>query len=137
MIHYMPHVSRRKLEKKAEYKLLGSLEVVLGRFSKTESREFLFSLLSPTERIMLAKRLGIIVLLSENVPHSSIASALNVTRETVARVELNREVRGKGYDLALEKLAHEKTTKEFKDYLLKLAGYSIRAAGGYVKPDIL
>lgn len=133
----MPHVSRRKLDKNSEVKLLEALESVLGRLSKIESREFLFSLLSPTERLMLAKRLGIIVLLSEKVPHSSIASALNVTRETVSRVELNRELRGEGYDLALEKLTQEKMNKEFRNFLLKLAGYSIRAAGGYVKPEIL
>ncbi|MBI2420796.1 MAG: hypothetical protein HYV38_01800 [Candidatus Levybacteria bacterium] len=133
----MPHVSRRKLDKNSEVKLLEALESVLGRLSKIESREFLFSLLSPTERLMLAKRLGIIVLLSEKVPHSSIASALNVTRETVSRVKLNRELRGEGYDLALEKLAQEKMNKEFRNFLLKLAGYSIRAAGGYVKPEIL
>lgn len=133
----MPHVSRRKLDKNSEVKLLEALESVLGRLSKIESREFLFSLLSPTERLMLAKRLGIIVLLSEKVPHSSIASALNVTRETVSRVKLNRELRGEGYDLALEKLTQEKMNKEFRNFLLKLAGYSIRAAGGYVKPEIL
>ncbi len=133
----MPHVSKVKLDKKLENELLKMLEVVLGRLSKNEMNSFLVSLLSSTERLMLAKRLAVIILLKQGLSENSISLKLGVTRETVARLHLVAELRGQGYDLALEKLKDEKVMKEFKNFLIKLAQYSVRAAGGRVKPTIL
>lgn len=108
------------------------------RINKHEEMEnFLLSLLSDTERTMLAKRLAIIILLKENIPDTTISNILNVTRETVARQKYHFELRGQGYEIALQKLAEEKLLQDFKKLLISLAKYSIRAAGGYVKPSIL
>lgn len=133
----MPHVSKRRLDKKTEDKLLDSLQTVLGNLSKEDGKEFMFSLLSETERLMLAKRLGIIVLLKEKVPESQIAIALHVTRETVARMHNYLALKEKGYNIALKKLAREKASEEFKAFLLELVKYAARAAGGRVKPGII
>jgi len=134
----MPHISKRRLGKKAEKELIRNFELVLAKISKeTEMQDFLGSLLTPTERIMLAKRLAIVVLLKEDVPQTSISNALNVTQATVSRMQLFLEARGEGYNIAFKKLANEEAVVEFKKYLLKIATYSIRAAGGYVKPQIM
>jgi len=134
----MPHVSKYKLDKTAESRLFKTLELVLTRITKEEDlNDFLLALLTPTEQIMLAKRLGIIVLLKEGLPESRIASALHVTRITVSRMQLFLEARGKGYELAIEILKKEQVMDDLKILLLKLAGYAARAAGGRVKPSIL
>lgn len=134
----MPHVSRVRLDKKAERNLTKNLSLILAKIKKEdEMNSFLISLLTPTERLMLAKRIAIIVLLKEGVPESHIASALHVTRVTVSRLQFFWEARGEGYGIALKVLENEKLMKEFKDVLLKLVAYSIRAAGGYVKPTII
>ncbi|MBI2420491.1 MAG: hypothetical protein HYV38_00190, partial [Candidatus Levybacteria bacterium] len=104
---------------------------------ESEMESFLNSLLTKTERIMLAKRVAIAILLRESIPQTSISSSLNVTQATVSRMQLFLEARGEGYDIAFKKLANEKTFKEFKKLLIRIAGYSVRAASGYVKPEIL
>ncbi len=134
----MPHVSRNKLTKTVENQLTTTLELVLARISKEEEmKDFLLSLLTPTERVMLAKRLAIIILLKEGLPESHIAEALHVTRITVSRMQLFLEARGKGYEIALQVLQDEKVMQDIKTLLLKLAGYAVRAAGGRVKPSII
>ncbi len=138
MMHYMPHVSRRKLKEKVESELVNSLQTVVTKIrDKQEMNAFLKSLLSDTEKIMFAKRLAIVVLLDEKIPESTISSILNVTRETVARQRYRLELQNEGYQIALKKLSEEKMIQSLKKLLISLARYSIRAAGGYVKPGIL
>ena len=135
----MPHVSKRKLNKIDEKELIQSLNLVMAKISgSSEMETFLESLLTKTEQIMLAKRLAIVILLKEEIPQANIANALKVTQATVSRMQLFLEARGNvGYDIALGKLENEKILKDFKILLVKIAGYSIRAAGGYVKPEII
>jgi len=134
----MPHVSRIQLNKRVEEKLIDSLEIVLTKASKKdEMNKFLFSLMTHTEKLMLAKRLAVVVLLKEGLTQSEISRALNLTRVTVNKMELLLETRKEGYNIALRILAEEKLLAEFKDILVKLTKYSIRAAGGYVKPTIV
>ncbi len=99
--------------------------------------DFLLALLTPTERLMLAKRLAIIILIKEGLPESTIANTLHVTRVTVSRMQLFFEARGQGYEIALKKLDEEKALQEIKSLLIKLAAYTVRAAGGRVKPTII
>lgn len=134
----MPHVSKNKLNKNVEANLVYTLELVLAKLTKEEEiKGFLLSLLTPTERLMLAKRLTMIILLKEGLPDSHIAATLHVTRGTVSRMQLFLEARGQGYEFALKKLSDEKTMQDLKKILLKLTAYTIRAAGGYVKPSII
>lgn len=138
MMQYMPHVSKKKLSQKVEEQLLKTLKTAFTKINKSEDMDkFLFSFLSKTEQLMLAKRLAIAVLLEENIPESTIANILNVTRETVARQRYQKELRGEGYKIAFGKLSEEKILSEFKKFLISLARYSVRAAGGYVKPRVI
>lgn len=130
---YMPHVSRNKLSPKVEKDLIHALDVILTKISREEDLNiFLLSLLSPTERVMLAKRLAIVILLKEDLPDSRIAETLKVTRVTVSRLRYYIESRGKGYDVALNILKDEKIIQEIKTALIHLARYSVRAAGGRI-----
>ena len=120
----MPHVSFRKLSKNTEEKLIENLKVVFRKINKDEEMSaFFFSLLSPTEQIMLSKRLAIIVLLQEGIPESKISDTLNVTRITVERMRWFLETKGEGFKIALKKLEEEKRLESFKKELLDLAGY--------------
>lgn len=133
----MPQVSKIKLDKKIEEKLVYNLKLILTKVNKYEDMDsFITSLLTPTERLMLAKRIAIIVLIKENLPDSKIASALHVTRVTVSKMRYFLEARGEGYEVVIRVLNNERLMKELRSFLSKLAGYSIRAAGGYVKPEI-
>ncbi len=128
---YMPQISRIPMDRKTETKVLENLELVLAKLGQREEmKDFLFSLLTTTEKLMLAKRLAIIILLREGVPQSTISNSLKVTRATVSRMQLVSEARGAGFSIAFKKYLTEQNIKEVKEALLKLASYSIRAAGG-------
>ncbi|MBM3209444.1 hypothetical protein FJZ40_04100 [Candidatus Shapirobacteria bacterium] len=126
----MPQVSRRKLSAKTENNLLGNLDLVLGHLTKTEEiSAFLESLLTKTERLMVAKRLAVAILLNENFSEAQIAEALHLTRMSVSRMRYYLESHGQGYQFALREINKQKVFQVFKKFLIDLAAYSIRAAG--------
>lgn len=130
----MPQVSRIKLNKQVEKHLLNTLELIFSRIDKKEDMNlFLISLFTPTEKLMFAKRIAMVVLLKEELTDSQIAGALNITRMTVSKMRLFLQVKGQGYEIVFKILRNEKLMKEFKNALLKLTNYTVRAAGGYVK----
>lgn len=134
----MPQISRIKLDKKTEDELVKTLSLIFTKIKTNEDMDiFLLSILSRTEKLMLAKRLAAMILIKEKVDHSQISASLHLTRATIAKLELFLEVRGQGYEVAFKVLEKEKIFKEIKQTLIKLAGYSVRAAGGYVKPTIV
>lgn len=106
----MPFVSKYKLSSKAEKELIESLNMVFSNISKREEMvKFLNSLLTDTEKLMLAKRLAIIVLIKEGFSDSAISDALHVTRITVTKMRYFYESRAKeGYDVALTKIENDK-----------------------------
>ena len=133
----MPHVSKYKLKTAEEEKLKQTLGLVLRKINKDEEMEgFLYSLLSETEKIMLAKRLAIMILITEGLSEAEIADKLNVTRETVLRIQMLMQIRGNGYEIALKKLEEEKYLGEFKKFLLSLGKYSLSATSGYINPRL-
>lgn len=133
----MPHVSRNKLEKKTEEQLIHNLTAALSHIEQhTDMLTFLSALLTDTEKLMLAKRLAIIILLEEGLPDAHIATALHVTRITVAKMRYFYEARGEGFVIALQTLKKLEQFATLKKSLIALVNYSARAAGGYVKPTI-
>ena len=88
----MPHISKRRLSKKTGGKIFSKLITVLGhaRNHKDLACE-LNELLTETEKIMLAKRLAIILMLDGDIPQHRIAEALSVSTSTVTRFSLNLE----------------------------------------------
>lgn len=133
----MTHVSKHKLDKKAEEKVMENLRMVLTNINDGyRMDEFLSSLLTETEKLMLAKRLAIVVLAKEGLTDSEIATSLKVTRITVAKIRYFYEARGKGFDVAIKKLEELKLLQDFKNVLMSFGRYAARAAGGRVTPDI-
>jgi len=133
----MPHVSRNKLDKTTEAKLIHTLQVILSGISKeVEMDQFLVSLLSDTEQLMLAKRVAIILLLQQGNEADSVAKAIHVTRETVERLKIHFELNGNGYAVAFRVLESKKLGEDVKQMLTDLLTYAARAAGGRAKFDI-
>jgi len=99
--------------------------------NKEKMAQFLDAFLSNTEKIMLAKRLAIVYLLSEGVGETDIAETLHVTRATVDRIGLWYETKGVGYKVAIRKLKKQKLLNELKILALKAAARVIRAAAGH------
>lgn len=84
----MPHVSAKRLKEEEERILRSKLVEVFKVIGKDKSVSYsLGELLTHTEMIMLAKRLGMIYLVYKEVPTLDIADALKVSTSTVQRIE--------------------------------------------------
>ncbi len=130
----MTHISSYKLSKKAEEEIVNNLNLALTFIrSGEEMVSFLGALLSSTEKIMLAKRLSMIVLIESGMSDSQISDLLHVTNGTVAKMRLFYEARGGCFKVALKKLEEQKRLKAFKDTLLELAEFIGKSGTGHVK----
>ena len=98
------------------------LEALLGLKNKTEAYQFIYDLLTPTERIMLAKRLSIVLMLIKGYKREEIRDTLKVSTSTVSVVKIWLRLEGKGYRQILEKVLRKEKLKSlwYKiDYYLK------------------
>lgn len=82
----MPHVSRKKLKKKVFIKIGEQLSSTIAKANSTRELRWVFSeLITPTERVMLAKRLAIILMLERGYSIDIIQKTLKVTPQTIVR----------------------------------------------------
>lgn len=84
----MPHVSRKRMSLKAQKVLNKLLTDIFTTISKDKVEHIFNTLLSKTEKTMLAKRPAVILLLNENYTQEQIAQITKTTRETVSRMKL-------------------------------------------------
>ncbi|MEI6690664.1 MAG: Trp family transcriptional regulator [bacterium] len=83
----MPQVSKRKLQPEIQDRLIELLITVLSATNQTKSGIlFTHSFLSTTERNMLAKRVGIALLLKRKYSYFQIMDYLKVSKGTIAKV---------------------------------------------------
>ena len=75
--------------------------------SKEEADQFISDLLTPTEKIMLAKRLAIAFLLEKDYDYRTIQQIIKVSTGTIATVNLMRHHGSEGYKKLINKLVRE------------------------------
>lgn len=117
----MARISKYPLDNKTYKQVLDTLDLVLGRMKKDEVRAFLFSLLGRNERIMLSKRFTAILLLSHGMNASEVSRKLNLTRQTVIRLNKTRGLKSRGFLLAVRKINQDRIAKEINVILLGIA----------------
>ena len=82
----MTHVSKVKIPKDVERKIVTAFMNSLFSTSTKRGKARVYAILTPTERLMLAKRLAIISMLDKEESYYGIEQALNVSRSTVRRL---------------------------------------------------
>lgn len=83
----MPHVSKKELSGEQFKELFGELVRAIDSLStRKKKNNFLWDFLTPTEKIMLSKRLAVIALLEAGVSHYEIWSRLNMSSSTISRI---------------------------------------------------
>ncbi|MFH1602052.1 MAG: Trp family transcriptional regulator [Candidatus Shapirobacteria bacterium] len=85
--------------------LLASL---LKSGGKADTKEFLEDLLTPTEKVMIAKRIAIAYLLLQEVDHRTISEMLKVSTSTINRISFVLNRQGAGFKRVLKRLLREK-----------------------------
>lgn len=79
-------ISKRRINDKLLLKIYRLFFEVVSRFnSKDTFFEIIDDILYPTEKIMVAKRVAIIYLLTKEIPQNTIAETLKVSTGTVSR----------------------------------------------------
>lgn len=121
----MAQVSKRLLSKNVEQKMFSIFFTALAQLSKpSDIRDFILDFLGPVEQKMLAKRLGIAVLLTKGYSYSTIKDILKVSQGTIARVNVILSYRGKGYSLAVKRILRDESfdnlSKIIEDATIKI-----------------
>lgn len=84
----MPQVSRRPIDKNLEQRMYELLWGAIAKLDKKESvSEFLKDILTPTERVMIAKRLAMALLLARGWDQEAISRYLKVSTATVQTIK--------------------------------------------------
>lgn len=101
----MPQVSKYPLAKNTQGRLYRLFwETIADLKDPLKVEEFFDDLLTPTEKIMLAKRLAIAVMLIKGYDYASIRSLLKVSPGTIGSISLWLKYSGSGYRKIVEKL---------------------------------
>ncbi len=88
----MPHVSKRLLQKEQYLEIHKQFYKIIKELSISGNAKLVFDeLFTKTEKLMLAKRLAIILLLDQGESIYAIENALKVSPSTVARISLAYE----------------------------------------------
>jgi len=117
----MGRISKRKLHEDLEARIYEIfLEHIASLQTPLEVKEFLRSLLSHTEQVMLAKRLAIAVLLSRGYTYQQIDTTLKVSKATVAIVHRELLLGAPGYDKAIQSAKRRKQKEKLWNSLEEL-----------------
>jgi len=104
----MTQVSRQPLSQEIYGRIFEIFfKSVLKLKNEEEAEDFLTEFLTPTEKIMLAKRISIAVLLSKEYDYREIKRMLHVSFPTIAGVNGSIKYADGGYRRVVEKLLKE------------------------------
>lgn len=110
----MTQVSKIPLRKEIEKRML---EIFLDSMvliqTKQQAEKLLKDWLSPTEEVMLAKRLSIALLLEKQYDQRSISKLLHVGLETVSKVSRSLRSGKGGYTLVVDKFIQQEKSDVF------------------------
>jgi len=90
---------------------------------KNKLNSFFDNFFSPTEKIMLAKRLAIAVLLAKGSDYQSIKNTLRVTSGTVSKVNLLMKGKNNGLNIAVEEVLKKDAGKAFWEEISDLLDF--------------
>jgi uncharacterized protein YerC len=114
----MSQVSRIALSADLEKEIVSSFRSVITHLQTDHDvTDFLDELLTPTEKIMLAKRLAIAFLLDKNYDYRTIMSILKVSTATVSSVNKQYAHNGRGYKRVI---AMMQSSEQWKQVLNRL-----------------
>lgn len=118
----MGRVSKRKIKPEIEDRVFEMFESYIASLRNSiETKEFLTSLLSTTEQVMLAKRLTIALMLAKGFSYQEIDEILKVSKSTVGTVDKQLRSGAIGYKKAIKKILNKEAIESFWNSLEELA----------------
>ena len=112
----MTQVSKYPISKKVADRIFEVfLKTLVEIKSNKEADEFISDLLTPTEKIMLAKRLAIAFLLEKGYDYRTIQKIIRVSAPTITSVNTARKYGSEGYKKLVAKIIREEKLISFFD----------------------
>lgn len=123
----MGRVSKRKIDPEIEERIFEIFWDYLATLRDLKDiHEFLISLLSFTEQVMIAKRLAIAVLLARGYNYEEIDQTLKVSKSTVGTVHKQILIGAPGYKKAVERILRkeklESLWNSLDEIMIKISG---------------
>ncbi len=103
---YMTRVSSHTLKQDAQEKLFHELAHIIAKAESKNASAFLQTVLTPTEQIMLAKRIGVIALLHNGVSTYQIVEKLHMSSATI--IKMHKEFKKGRYEPVTKLLGKNK-----------------------------
>ncbi|KKR39372.1 hypothetical protein A2210_01020 [Candidatus Woesebacteria bacterium RIFOXYA1_FULL_40_18] len=118
----MSRISKHPNEEIVENKLYDIFINSIKNINQTEDVvSFLNDLLSPQEKVMLAKRIGVAYLLLQGkYTYDEIKKALRVSLGTIAKIHAVLALQGEGFRKTLQKIIFKKNVKNSLSELLEI-----------------
>lgn len=127
----MTQVSKRFLPNDINIKIQNLFQQSIIFCSNKElTNGFISDLLTPTEKIMLSKRLAVAYFLLRDYPYRSIRSILKVSSPTIWSVSLVLKTKGSGLRQILKKVQHQKEWRNIFHELEEIAVQLLANAKG-------
>ncbi|MEK7464836.1 MAG: Trp family transcriptional regulator [Patescibacteria group bacterium] len=112
----MPKVSRNPLSREMQQEMMRAFIQTLVKISDDALlRRFLDDLLSPTEKLMLSKRLMAAVLLQRGYSGGAVCTALKMSKTTVWLIQRELVKSGDGYRTVFERFFRESRGQRILD----------------------
>lgn len=132
----MAKISKRILDKELEEYILELFSSsIIDLKTKDDVNNFLKDLLSPTEIIMIVKRLAIAILLSKGHTYEVIDEKLKVSRGTIMNVSFWLKNGHSGYQNVIQKIIKDQKREDLIDrieeFLLRISPPKAYGSVGY------
>lgn len=117
-------------------------KTLIGIKNTKDADEIIIDLLTPTERIMLVKRLSIAFLLNQGYEYREIEKILRVSFQTIASVNNTLKYGNSGYKKAIDNILKDEKLKEFFNQIAqKLVDLPAKSGAGsgtwkYLKQEL-
>lgn len=110
-------------------------------FTHSHAENILNELFTPTEKIVIAKRLGIAVLLKKGYQYNTIQQVLRVSRPTIAHINTQLKYTANGLNYFTEEIIKDQKLSEYINTIVEsvLKGFSLTKGSGvwkYIGPEL-
>ncbi|KKP77870.1 MAG: hypothetical protein A2271_00705 [Candidatus Moranbacteria bacterium RIFOXYA12_FULL_35_19] len=112
----MAKVKSHEINSKERYKIIGNFfDIIANLKSKKEVVDFFVGLLTPSENLMVARRIQIAQLLIEGESYETIKNKLKVSFQTITKTERWLHSEDENYNSWLAKCLKTKTSKNNRE----------------------
>ena len=125
----MPRASKQRLETQVWEQIHKTLVEVISSHKVSDLKKFLFEFLTNEEKVMLAKRLTLYIMLLSGYSDTEIKEVLKMSYETVRTARSLMTTKSKQFKDSLTEWAKEPTQEKAPNRLLRMIEPALSAKG--------